>query len=831
MPPPLKVAGPSKVAQKPAPQPALPADPLERFGALSAAADDATNTEAKKALEAELEPMLKGNDKADVVEMSTRLSKAEEALTSKQAELSKAAGDLAKLEADLKGKKPSPSQKTQLVQARAKVAAAAVAVTNLEAAVKGFDAQLGKAHDAVIRKTKGVRDSFDGRADAASLSRAEQQRLLGAPVHGVSEQQALEHDLAKEKKLAPYSTFSATVTLFRQLEGASPEYQAKLVAALKPELEQMVKSSEYLKTPQSMLGMLGSLQGPAKQQLQAMVEKLPKSGQLALYAEAKRQLDASGGYAGAAALAETFPKGSELRASMVQQIDLSVSAAESEWKAAKKKSDALLTDFSRATYGFSQAVDPKDFTAYRDAYLQKHADAFAKTEAAAKKYLEVAQVAAGGAFDELADGHAVRFQATVKELGNNLPALLDSDAGKALLQSSLEAQQAQQPNFLDALSKAAKKGKTALTAAKGVSNVLAKGMVKLATMRGVSPEAMEAMVEKNATLLGIPDKVKSQYAKAIAAANDPKLAPAERMKLLKSAANEIEGGKQGGKVMSAVGLLLTGPSVINGWIDFGDKSNVEQLQQIVSTVNVGKDLVGLFSDAAVLGKLGRVTGGVGGVLSLMQGIDELSDGKYVDGGTSLASAVGAGLMFVPGGQLPGAVITVGAAIVRYAFGSDPAADAEAKTEKATREFLVAMQIRPEIADELKDVLQTSLRGVGAALPQLEARMGLAKGQLLHQLNQMDPERVRAFVDMVKRMPSDDQWQFHENTPPSVHHAVDSARVQRPSDADPRYHTPLTVRTAVEWMHKNGFSQVRPDAYYDGKAGFGKNPHAVEARAN
>lgn len=726
-----------------------------------------------------------------------------------------------KLEAELQTKRAELSHVPPK-----KLEAAKATIAALEAGIVVADKHLAAAEDSAIQKTRGGRDGFDNRTDAASMTVDQQRKKLGAPVVGISADAAFKYDVEQMQAAAKLSPRYAAAKLASQLKTATPEQQLKLLRAFGPELEQMA-SSMTTGAEQSMLSMLETVKGPAKQELAALIVKHPGGMSTGVMPALKELIARGEGFEAAGALIAAMPA-SHAKMELVQMVDRGIVALRTSYTEAKEKSDEALTEFSRATFGFAQSFPSEQVEAYRDAFLAKNKAKFEATEAAAAKYLNVATAAATGAFDSLGtkntyfDEDGLRHE--LKEAGKNLPALLDSDAGKQLLQSSLEAQQEKIPNFLDQLAAKADKAGALISIAQGTSDVLARGMVKFAALRGTDPKVISSMIEKNAHALGIPESVKSKYASAIAKANDPSLTAVERLKLQKAAANTIEGGKQGGTAAAALGILLTGPSLVNGWYNFKDAKMMEQVQTLIGSVNAGKDLVSLVSDAAVLGKIAKVTGGIGIALSVIQGVGELSNGKWVDGGTSLAAGLGGALMLVPGGQLFGAAILVGSALTKHLWGSDPAAEAEDKAEDSVKDFLVAMKMRPEIAAELKDVLQDGLRGVGAALPQLAEWLNTTPAELMKHLNELSPEKVRAFVKMVKEMPSDDKWQFREREGAADSRRVDSREIGRPEDHhdDPRYYGPISIPSAAEWMRKYGYAPTTRVQH----GSFGNQPHAV-----
>lgn len=787
--------------------------------------------DANAGYEAALNKTIKtGSPKVENHRIEGALPKVEKELTQAREELGTATKSVEVLEAKVKAARPASNKlKAELTAAKAVKATAGTKVSDLEAAKTGLDARMQNNQTRLL----GRGDGFDNRIDAASKTEAAQRAKLGAPVKGVSAKDALAYDVDAVKKAIATNPKSGAEVLAAKLKDATPEHAAKLLEAVGSQVDTLVEAAGRpgnQGSPQALMEILDGLPPALQKTFAQKLVPLAKDAETGILGGLKSRMNRGEGFSSAAALIAAMPKGNA-RIDLINNTDRAIASVAVDYKNAKAKSDETLADFSRATFGFAQSFPSDKVAAYRDQFVAKNQATFDKTEAAAAKYLEVAKLASTGAFDALGTGDTNTFEnglrQRLRESGENLPALLESDAGKQLVQSALQAQQSKLPNFLDQLSVQATKGYKLVSIATKTGDVVAKAMVKFAALKGTDPAVISSMIEKNAGVLGIPDKVKSAYATAIAAANDPKLPVAERLKLQQTAANEIKGGKYGNAV-TAMGVLLTGPAIINGWYNFKDSSSIAQATTIINTVNAGKDLVSLVSDAAVLGKITKVTGGLAAAVSIIQGIDELRQGKYVDGGTSIAAGVGGALMLVPGTQLIGAAVMLGAAVVRFGFGSDAAADAEDKAEALTKGFLEQMNIRPEIAEELKDVLQKGLRGVGAAMPQLAEALNVSPADLMTHLNGMDVERVRAFVKMVKELPSDDQLRFTERPGTEIRGRVNQIEIQPPSRSDPRYHGPDNIQTAVEWMRRHGFQHIVKDTTSrgPGQPGFGNNPHPI-----
>lgn len=685
----------------------------------------------------------------------------------------------------------------------------------LDAAVAVLENRIQNREAAALEKAKwkGVTEAesnMEGLEDLASRSREEQIRLVGAPVVGVSQEKAVAFDRRKVslavKGPGTYTAGGAKM-LQMQLEGADEATQLKLIAALsdpaRDHLGHIIGQSKTdASVAQELANALGSAKGKAKEALLAAIAKGidgPEHGmlkelggrarfgqRLELTADLIKELKRSGKTPQAEALMKRTTEGlAQLR---------------KEFEAAKKKVDVHNAEFGRTVTGFAQAVDPKKLEAYRDQFVKQHGADFAAYEAVAARYMEVfkyASTAEGMPNPMTVEGRLVTelSQASV----THADALLSSQSGQKELDRAMELQLLKQPSWLDKVAGGASGVKDKMELPSKVADFAAKAMVRTMASKGAG--ALQTLVQKNAKLLGIPPDKVDDFAKSLAAVNASGLSQAERLSLLKKTTGEISAGEYGGKSVKALGLLLAAPGLINGWIDIKDKTAFEVVGHTIDTLGFGNELVNLFTDTKVLGKVLGVAG-VG--MSLIKGIGALSEGKLFEGGMGMASAVGGALMMVPGGQLFGAALVLGSAIASHLWGEDPAQDAEDKQEAAVKDFLVQAGVPEPIANELKDVLQTNHRSMGPFIEQMATYLKMKPSEFLAFLSGKKPSEVRELVQMVKNMPTDKSWNFATKKGDRRDQPTRESAFQ-----DELYIGPRSLETAKAWMAKRGL--VPPQA--------------------
>lgn len=706
----------------------------------------------------------------------------------------------------------------QAVAARDAQKPGSAAWRQLDAAVNVLAERVQGREEEALMKAKWVgktnaESNMDGLADLASRTRDEQIRLVGAPVVNVSSDQAAAFD-RKKVSLATKGAFAEFgVQMLRdQLEGADEAGQLKLLKLLanpQRDLMTMLVDTSGNAGAQYMVEALGQAKGKAREVLLDHLVKGITSGDHGVirFLSSRPQFGQNFALSGELALALKKAGKTEAASALIAGTAASVATVRKEFEAAKKTVDAHNAEFARTVAGYAGAVDPKALEAYRDSFVKKHQADFDKYNEVAGRYLEAFKAGTTSSFGSLdinpftPEGKLRAELATAVQTHGE--ALLNTESGKKELDAALKLQMLKQPSWLDQLSAGASKAKDRIELPGKVADLAAKAMVRVAIGKGIDPGALTSLVQKNARLLGISGDQAENFAKLMGAVNQPGLTDAQRAAAYKQAAGELSGGEYANaKSMKALGLLLSAPGLIGGWLNIKDKSTMEVISHSLDTLGFANDLLTLFTDAKVLGTAGKLLGGAGAAIGLVKGVAALSEGKLFEGGTALASAAGGALLMVPGGQLFGAALIVGSAIASAIWGDDPAADAEAKQEANVKEFLIHAGIKPEIADVLKDVLQTNHRSTGPFIEQMAEYLGVKPSDFLQFLNGRDPGEVRALVKMVKNMPTDKNWNFtkakvstdYEDTPYEK-------KLHSKEDWVDMY--PRSLETAKGWMKSKG----------------------------
>jgi hypothetical protein len=650
--------------------------------------------------------------------------------------------------------------------------------------------------------------SLDGLDDAASLTRERQIALLGAPVPGMSPQRAADFDAKKISRSMQSSPDYGAQMLAMQLHGASEAQQLLLLRAAGPDLAKMVADQNGPGgSAQGLMSAMGEAKGAARAQLMALVARGvdgPRSAVLERLSS-EYNLNKASGFPVLGDFSVALRKAGKTEAATVLGVQTSATLAKlrGQFQDAKKVVDKLDAEVGRVTYGFGQAVAPEKLQAYYAEFRSKHAEEYKAYEAAASNYLPTLEAEAEGSLDPLMGpaagvaGMGVRTElASAVELA---PELLATQAGARELQHAFDQQLKQKPNWLTSLQDNANATKKYLVdwPQKSV-NAVAKGLVKCATLTGKGPGAINELVTKNSALLGIPPSKLKAYTDALSQVSNPNLAPHERLELEKRAMTELQGGSY--RSATALGLILTLPGIVNGWVDFKDKDTIDQMKQVMDTGKLGTDVLSfVLTDAEVLGKISAVAGPISGALDVAKGFKQMWAGENFEGAMNIYTGLGATLMAIPGGQVFGAAVIIGATVARAVFGKNPKAEAEHAAEAETQRFLLEYGgLKPGTAEALSDVLRKDLRSVGTVMPQLAEALHKTPAELLQQLDSLPQDKVEEFVKMAKELPTDDQWHYDEKrTSP-----FDNARASEFYDAANLYVGPRSIETAVTWMKEH-----------------------------
>lgn len=708
------------------------------------------------------------------------------------------------LEAKVKAAKPaSPKLLAQRDGARARLAKQTTELKDLDAGVSllrtkmtgrqesSFESKRWKTGDKVLERQANLQD-------AASLSREKQVTLLGAP-SPYTPDQAAEFDLASIRSALRAGSTNGASVLADQLEGADAAQQRLLLSKAGPELTRMIADANTDPgAARDLANAVGHAKGAAKDELLALLAKgttgvdghLSKAFSASLYrGEGAKDL---AGYS--AALVKEGK--TEAAAALSGEAVAGMSSVRTRFEAAKKKVDALNGEVARITLGFGQAVPQEKLQKYYDDFKAKHAGAYAEYENAAKPYLGIMEAAAAGTLDKAALAapgmSGVRAKGELGLVMGHSDALLETKSGKAALYRAFELQKNGKPNFLTELKDNAEKAQKLVEAPEKFVNAIAKGMISYTSFtKGAG--ALPNLVQKNAALLGIPQDKIADFVGSLNEIGNSNLSPTQRLAAEKAAVGKLGGGEY--KTTKALGLLLTAPGLIEGWANFGDKATIDQMKQIIETGKFGGELVSFMSkDAAVFGKIASAAGPVLGVLDIAKGFQEMYAGNSFEGAMSIYAGLGAVMMAVPGGQVFGAALMIGSTVAKYAFGKDPAKDAEQAAEKETERFLRDYAgLKPATADALSDVLQKDLRPVGSVIPQLAAALKLTPAELLKKLDSLEKDQLESIVKRVKDMPVDDAWRYAEKK-------VDgSDKSGRRDSVFGMYIGPKSIESLVEFM--------------------------------
>ena len=708
---------------------------------------------------------------------------------------------------DIESKKPV--SKAKLAEVNAKLAKAEAKVATLSAASEVVSEDLKLNQTSALNEAqqfKPVDDRQEDLNDVASMTREEQIKLVGAPVTGVSEDTAAKNDRRLVSITVKVAPENGAKMLARQLESASPEQQLKLVKAATNHIKFIATQAGGAAVGEAYLAALGNAKGPARKLLiDALITEMPPTSMKFFTERLGEHLAAGKNFEAAGELMQglTAAKRTGEAGAIGKSITTSLTKLRGDFEKSKTQVDELNGKFSRAVFGFGEAIPPETLQGFRDQYLKKHGAAYAAFDSSSEKYLHALEAA--GSFPKAKlvkqpsnpmEAMAMKsapptLDSEVTRLAGHSEALLESKAGQKALTAAFELQLAGKPSMLDTLMGGVTAADSALSLTKKSADVLARSMVAFTAGKGM--DSVGKLIEKNADLLGIPaDKVWDFKALA-AKTNLGDLSEAAQ----KKAIHDIQGGEFGTSV-KALGLLLTAPGLIKGWSEVGSKSTFEQTKLFADSLGFGSDVVKLFGKGEVLmniaSKAGKLAGAVAIPFEVLSGLGELMDGQIVDGSMSLASALGAGLMMVPGGQLVGAAVILGSAIAKKIWGDDPAERAELAAEAEVKDLLKFAGLKPETAAILSDVLQDGLRSMGPFIGQMARHLKMKPGDFLKHLDSLPPEKLKQLVKMAKNMPDDGNWQLATSKTDKLDVADRDERI-----GSMIYIGPKSLQTAVEWM--------------------------------
>lgn len=714
------------------------------------------------------------------------------------------------LKSTLEGQKPVST--ARLADAKMRLAKAEATVAALDSASGLMTANL-EVDQTNALKTAQQYDRADERqrdlVDVASMTREEQIKLVGAPIVNVSEDMAVKGDRSAVSTTTKANPANGAKMLARQLEHASPSQQLKLVKAAANHIKTIAASAGSSSVGEAYLKALSTAQGPARQLLLDAVlhspsELKPLIGLLEKHVASGDMFEVAGELMkGLNAAGRTDEAGR-----LGKSVATSLSRLREQFETSKTKVDALNGKLSRATFGFGEAIAPEALVGFRDRYLQKHSVDYGAFENASRNYLRALEAA--GSFppatvvkEPKTPMELIEAQKAGPTLGRELTrlaghseALLESGAGQQMLAAAFSLQLEGKPSMLENLVADAKGPKSAFSFAKGTVDVVARTMVAFTARKGM--DAVSKLIKANAGLLGISKEKVSTFMELVTQFNAKKLSIVDQEAALHTIS---EGGF--GTSVKALGMLLAVPALLDGWSKSGSKSTLEQTKLVVDSLGLGNDLAKILLKPEVIQKLaskaGKALGFVAIPVEVLEGLTELFDGKTVDGSMSLASALGAGLMLVPGAQLAGAAIILGSAAAKHLWGDDPAERAELAAEAEVKDLLEFSGLKADTARLLSDVSQDGLRTMGPFISQMAKHLEMSPLEFMKHLDSMPKDKLKALVGMAKSMPDDGNWNF----PADKTKTDDLDRSDVRSGAGFFYVGPKSLATAVEWMRKQG----------------------------
>jgi hypothetical protein len=741
----------------------------------------------------------RGGAKLNAKSDSALLGRVAVELSVSRAEISGLRGQKSELEAR------KPVDKIKLTDVTARLALAETKVAALDAASVAITQDLVKNQTAALETIPEFTAAKDGQldlVDVASMTRDEQIKLVGAPIVNISEDKAAMND----RRLISISTNQdpAKGAMMR----ASPAQQLKLVKAAAGYIKSIANQAGSSSVGETYLKALSTARGPARQLMidaliqspsdlkpfiELLEEHLVSGDKFEVAGEMMKQLNAAGRTDEAGKLGKS--------------VATSLSRLRGQFETSRTKVDTLNGKLSRATFGFVDAIPTETMQRFRDHYLEKHAADYGAFENASQKYLRALE--AIGSFPPAAlvkepqtpmelvaaQKAGPTLDGELTKLAGHSEALLESKAGQQALTAAFTLQLEGKPSLLDTLMVGVKDAKSALSLTKGSADVVARTMVAFTASKGM--DAVSKLIGANADLLGISKDKVSSFTELAKQFNAGKLSVAEQKAALRSVS---EGGY--GKSIKALGMLLTVPGLIDGWSKVGSKSMLEVTKLAADTLGFGNDLAKVFLKAEVIQKLatkaGKALGVVAIPLEVIEGITELFDGKTVDGSMSFASALGAGLMMVPGAQLAGAALILSSAIAKKVWGDDPAERAELAAETEVKNLLDFAGLNADSAKILSDVRQDGLRTMGPFIKQMADHLKMSPIDFMKHLDGLKPkEKLKELVRMAKSMPDDGNWNF----PAQKTDDLDRSDMRR--GAGFYYIGPKSLATAKDWMRAQG----------------------------
>jgi len=662
----------------------------------------------------------------------------------------------------------------------------------------------------------------------STTARQKQLQAVGAPVVGVSDQQAVDSSLSQLTLAGAKGGYrdekaGRMAKLFnQQLKVASPEAQAALVkgAAARPDLlpEMAKMAQDRAVAAEPVLDALKTAQGPAQTALATEVAKSTTSMDSQLVKSLDARLQNGDGFDEAYALEKGLKAAG--KPELAQQVaDLSrtrLNEITQDFASKGEAAAAAKGDLARLIAGFGPLLPADKQQAAVDAFKSRHQSEFDAWEAAGSKLAR-------------ASNFVMNNASWNEKAADLLPDALTTKTGQNLINSAIKDQAKGVKTFLDAGPEAMK---DSTKIAKYLPQLIVKsvGQESLSLARaGKTDEAKKVLegLKNNAGLVGMEpgkvDKITQQLKGVID--GEPNA--------LKRFDTELRGAKPSAGVASALKVFAWGASIVNGVnrglsnddLKSSVKASAEILgptgemaaatvQSLAESERALLSTIGTSAGAknvALLGKgLGAVGTGLGAALDAISSVQSFAKGETVEGSISAAQAIGGatlavdsfgaalGMQVVPvWGQIAGAALVIGGTIGKWAWAEHKANEAEKASEADAKAYLQAAGIPEPAANELKDIKRADGRNVGMMIQQLAPALGMDPKELLAKVMKLPPKKMSDFIDMTKDLKLDDKGKIV-----SERQAYDSPDHHSETNGDVSMSfKPRSLGTAVEWSKK------------------------------
>ncbi|MFT3838300.1 MAG: hypothetical protein QM723_15055 [Myxococcaceae bacterium] len=674
----------------------------------------------------------------------------------------------------------------------------------------------------------------------SGTSASTQQAVVGAPVVGVTQQQAVAGEVKRLELAATHGSWkddsanNVSKLMNEQMKDATPEHQLALVKAasnhLLPEVAALAQKSTYVPGP--LLDTLKTAQGEAQVALATEIAKPMTGMDSQVVKELDKRMKNGDGFEEALALEKGLKAAGkpELAQQVAELSRTRLNEITTEFQSKGEEVAAAKGDLARLMAGFGPLIPGDKQQAAVDAFKARHQDAFDAYDAAGTKL-----------------AHAAKFvmenSAWNTKALEMMPDALATKGGQIEVNNALKNQAKGVKTFLTAGPEAMKdSSKVAKYLPQVVVKAVGQNALDLARA-GKTAEAQKAIegLKNNAEILGMDakkvDKLTSSLGKVVNAEK-----PDDVLKALKGFDEDLRAAKPSAGVASALKSVAWGASIVNGVTRLSNNDDLKSLvkgtaeivgptgEMAASTVEMlANSETALFqtlgksaamSNVKMLGKgLGGVATGLGAALDAISAVQSFAKGDVMEGSLSSLSAIGgatlavdtlaaaAGAQVVPvWGQVAGAALVIGGTIGKWAWAEHKANKAEDAMESDAKAYLQAGGISEPVADELKDIKRADGRNAGMMIQQLAQGMGMDPKELFSRISKLPPDKISDFVDMAKDLQLDKDGRIAKESQGRTdvpYHAKKQERYpgqdKGPSQTVAYY--PQSQGTAIEWTKK------------------------------